>query len=392
MIARRVARRLVRAEQVVELEQHPDVHEVERVRARAEPEHDLVGEQARRAAGADLQHDEAEEQQPRAERGQHRAHAERVVDRRLARVVVARRCRRARTAGRARTRPTRVAWQAARARAGAAAMSGSMIPSATPGMKPYMIAGGAVSQANWYLSTARSAMLTTKTKPIAASANAAREYWPVQPLADEVRPVGGERDDEVEADLRADRPGRADRDRGGAGGLALDEEELRDDLPPLALRVGRRGARLQAAVEAEAQQHEDREEVEDRHDAQDPVAHVGADLRPPPAGDVRARERARDEIARQHEERRQREVDVAEDRRRPVVAEQVVVRDRVGEQADVGREDEQRADAAHPVAGDQRADPEVRRGLRLDRRGHRRQGRVACVARVAGWRVPTRVT
>jgi hypothetical protein len=61
-------------------------------------------------------------------------------------------------------------------------MSGSMIPSATPGMKPYMIAGGAVSQAKWYLSTARSAMLTTNTKPIAASANPARAYWPLSRL------------------------------------------------------------------------------------------------------------------------------------------------------------------------------------------------------------------
>ena len=232
-----------------------------------------------------------------------------------------------------------------------------------------------MSQAKWYLSTRAQRDAHDEDEADRGQRERGPRVLALQPLADEVRPVGGERDDEVEADLRADRPGGADRDRGGAGGLALDEEELRDDLPPLALRIRRVGAGLQAAVQAEAQQHEDREEVEDRDDAQDAVAHVGADPRALAAGDIGAREGPRDEIARQHEEGRQGEVDVAEDRRRPVVAEQVVVGDRVGEQADVGGEDEEGADAAHAVAGDERADPEVRRGLCLDRRGHRREGR-----------------
>jgi hypothetical protein len=99
--------------------------------------------------------------------------------------------------------------------------------------------------------------------------------------------------------------------------------------------------------------------------------------RSPRARDVRAREGARDEVARQDEERGEAEVDVAEDRGRPAVDEHVAPRVGVGEQEQVREEHEQHADAADPVAAEQRADSDVGLAVRYGRRGVAHPRRVA---------------
>jgi hypothetical protein len=180
-----------------------------------------------------------------------------------------------------------------------------------------------------------------------------------------------------------------DRQRRRAGRVALREREDRHDLPPRRRRrraarvVGRRADR---AVQAEAQQHERGDEVEGRHDPQQPVAREAAHRRALGAEHEGAQERARDEVAGEDEERRQREVEAADDLLEGVVVLEAAAG--VGVHRDVREEHHRHRDPADRVAAEQVADQPVaerallRRAVRGRRRRHEPE---ACqTARAAG--------
>ena len=189
-----------------------------------------------------------------------------------------------------------------------------------------------------------------------------------QPVGDE----RGDRDRDVERHLGVERPRLRDRYRRRAEGEGLGEREDREDLPPLRLGPGPGGVvrrRADRAVEAEAQQDDRGDEVEDRHDAQHAVARIAPHGRPLGAEHERPHERPRDEISREHEERRQREVDARDRLLGPAVARER--RGRLGVGEDVRDEDERHADAAESVPSEQVPDPGVAGPEVLRVTGHR---------------------
>ena len=200
----------------------------------------------------------------------------------------------------------------------------------------------------------RRAMLNSVRKPMNASAAMPARLGRLQRLAEPVGDDGRDRDREVERRLDVERPGLADRQRRRAAGVALREREDREDLPPRrggGLTGGVVGRRADRAVKAESQEDQRGDDVEDRHDPQDAVAGEALDRGTSRAEHERAHERPRDEIAGQHEERRQREVDASDRLLGPAVA--LERRGGIGVGEDVRDEDERHPDAAKSVASEQ---------------------------------------
>ncbi len=160
------------------------------------------------------------------------------------------------------------------------------------------------------------------------------------PRAELQREQPDEREDEVERDLDAERPGDRDQLHDRVHRVVLPEHEEQRQL------AGRRGDVVGSEDRVEREDAEDRDVV-GRDDAGHAADRVGADVRAR-AAERRAHERAVEEVPREDEEadepQVQREADLIQQRvgapRRPVPVE-----------PDVEHQHRQRGDAADPVDG-----------------------------------------